>query len=68
MSPLCEKVIRKTEDKSMTDNTNKDFWERMAKIYTAFMAKNDAAYGEISKLLEPYIDSEKSVLELACGT
>lgn len=52
----------------MTDNTNKDFWERMAKIYTAFMAKNDAAYGEISKLLEPYIDSEKSVLELACGT
>lgn len=52
----------------MTDSTNKGFWERMAKIYTAFMAKNDAAYGEICKLLEPYIDSEKSVLELACGT
>ena len=52
----------------MTDNTNKSFWERMARIYTAFMSKNDTAYGQICKLSEQYIDSEKSVLELACGT
>lgn len=52
----------------MTDNTNKGFWERMARIYTAFMSKNNAAYEEICKLLEPYISSKKSVLELACGT
>ena len=52
----------------MTDNTNKGFWERMARIYTAFMSKNDTAYGQICKLSEQYIDSEKSVLELACGT
>ena len=59
-----EKVIRETEDNSMTDNTNKGFWERMARIYTAFMSKNDTAYGQICKLSEHYIDSEKSVLEL----
>ena len=52
----------------MTDNTNKGFWERMARIYTAFMSKNDTAYEQICKLSEQYIDSEKSVLELACGT
>lgn len=51
----------------MTDNTNKGFWERMARIYTAFMSKNNTAYEQICKLSEQYIDSEKSVLELACG-
>lgn len=50
------------------DNTNKGFWERFAKIYTAFMTKNDAAYDVICGSLKPYIDSEKNVLELACGT
>ena len=30
----------------MTDNINKGFWERMARIYTAFMSKNDTAYSQ----------------------
>ena len=34
----------------MTDNTNKGFWEKMARIYTAFMSKNDTAYRQICKL------------------
>lgn len=50
------------------DDINKSFWQKFAKIYTAFMTKNDAAYNEICKRLEKYIDSEKKVLELACGT
>lgn len=50
------------------DNTNKGFWERFAKIYTAFMAKNNTAYEKICDRLGTYIDNEKSVLELACGT
>lgn len=50
------------------DNTNKGFWERFAKIYTAFMSKNDTAYEKICDSLEPYIDKDKSVLEVACGT
>ena len=52
----------------MRDNTNKNFWQRFAKIYTAFMSKNESAYDAICKELERYIDSEKKVLELACGT
>ena len=43
----------------MKDNTNKNFWQRFAGIYTAFMSKNEAAYDAICKELENYIDSEK---------
>lgn len=50
------------------DNTNKKFWEKVAKIYTAFMSKNDKTYDVICKYLEGYIGDEKKVLELACGT
>ena len=50
------------------DTTNKNFWQKFARIYTAFMAKNDAAYDNICTELEQYIDKEKKVLELACGT
>lgn len=52
----------------MKENTNKGFWNTVAKIYTPFMAKNNAAYDSICKILEPYIDARTSVLELACGT
>lgn len=50
------------------DNTNKVFWERVARIYTRFMSGNDAVYDAICKHLEKYINNEKLVLELACGT
>lgn len=50
------------------DNTNKGFWEKFAKIYTAFMNKNNTAYDVICENLDKYIDDKKNVLELACGT
>lgn len=50
------------------DNTNKSFWERFAKIYTKFMSKNKHTYEKISLHLCGYIDENKKVLELACGT
>lgn len=50
------------------ENTNKSFWERVARIYTRFMSGNDAVYDAICEHMEKYIDQEKSVLELACGT
>lgn len=50
------------------ENTNKGFWEKFAKVYTAFMAKNNMAFENICNILETYVDNEKSVLELACGT
>ena len=52
----------------MRDNTNKNFWQKFAGIYTAFMSKNEVAYEAICKELEKYVDSEKKILELACGT
>ena len=52
----------------MKNFTNKNFWQRFAKIYTAFMAKNDVAYIAICDSLNDFVDSGKKVLELACGT
>lgn len=50
------------------DNTNKGFWERFAKMYAPFMARNDIAYDTICESLDKYMDDSKKVLELACGT
>lgn len=50
------------------DNTNKGFWEKVAKIYTIFMSKNDVTYDTICESLTEYINDNKNVLELACGT
>ncbi|MGN0351019.1 MAG: class I SAM-dependent methyltransferase [Roseburia sp.] len=52
----------------MKDSTNKNFWQKFAKIYTKFMTKNDNAYAMICDNLGKYINSQKKVLELACGT
>ena len=52
----------------MKISTNKNFWQRFAKIYTAFMSKNDAAYITICDNLNDFVDCDKKVLELACGT
>ena len=64
---LFEK-LHKEESRMAKDNTNKSFWERFAKIYTIFMAKNDVAYDMICENLKQYIDDRKVVLDLACGT
>ncbi len=50
------------------DITNKSFWQRFARIYTAFMAKNNTTYVNICDMLKEYVDNNKEVLELACGT
>lgn len=50
------------------DNTNKKFWQKISKIYTVFMNRNNLAYDSVCEILDKYIDKEKQVLELACGT
>lgn len=50
------------------DQTNKNFWDRFSKIYHPFMKRNAVAYENICQYLAKYIDNQKSVLELACGT
>lgn len=44
------------------------FWEKTAKLYTGFMAKNDRAYDAVCGILGRYIRPDSRVLELACGT
>lgn len=50
-------------------DSNIKFWERFAKLYTPLQEKtNQKLYDEVSKECEKYIDKDKTVLELACGT
>ena len=50
-------------------DNNKKFWEKVAKLYTPLQEKsNKEIYGVVINRCEKYIDSEKRVLELACGT
>ena len=50
------------------NQSDKNFWDRCSKIYQPFMKRNAGAYKNICQCLEPYIDEQKAVLELACGT
>ena len=50
------------------EQTNKNFWDRFSKIYHPFMKRNAIAYESICQCLDKYIDEQKTVLELACGT
>ncbi|AEE16480.1 class I SAM-dependent methyltransferase [Treponema brennaborense] len=51
-----------------TENTNKHFWQKFAKLYAPFMKKNRSTYNAICRNVTPYIAPDKDVLELACGT
>lgn len=50
------------------DESNKNFWERFAGIYTGFMKKNDASYQKLAEHFSHYLTGKMRVLELACGT
>lgn len=50
------------------ENTNKPFWNRIAKLYAPFMKSSDAMYREISQRITKYLKKDSNVLELACGT
>ncbi|WP_249030103.1 class I SAM-dependent methyltransferase [Tannockella kyphosi] len=53
----------------MKDNSNKKFWERIAKLYTAFQEKgNKDLYVSLCQKIKPQINENQEVLELACGT
>ena len=51
---------------AMTDN--KEFWQRVAKLYAPFMKSSDSLYADICKRIEPNINRQMNVLELACGS
>ena len=53
----------------MKDNSNKKFWERIAKGYTFIQEKgNKELYGALCERIKPLLNENQYVLELACGT
>lgn len=50
------------------DRTNKNFWNRVAFLYTGFMSLNDEVYDELAAMIEPKLHPDMQILELACGT
>lgn len=52
----------------MTDKSNKNFWERFARLYAPFMKKDKGVYDKICESIIPYLNKDMEVLELACGS
>ncbi|MGV8981153.1 class I SAM-dependent methyltransferase [Clostridium sp.] len=51
------------------ENTNKKFWEKIAKLYTPMQErKNAKLYWELCEIVSKSLDKNMKVLELACGT
>lgn len=51
------------------ENSNLQFWERVAHLYTPFVEKgNKKMYGDLCNNIRPYLTKDMKVLELACGT
>lgn len=50
------------------NDTNINFWERFAFLYTKFMKKNDKTYDLICSEIKNNLSKDMKVLELACGT
>lgn len=47
---------------------NKDFWQRMARLYAPFMRRSDRLYADICDRILPDLTRQMNVLELACGS
>ena len=52
----------------MIDKSNKNFWDKFAKLYAPFMKKDEAVYDKVCEYICPYLDKNMEVLELACGS
>ncbi|MDY2959765.1 MAG: methyltransferase domain-containing protein [Hornefia sp.] len=52
----------------MKNESNKKFWDRVAKLYAPLMEKDKLFYGEICKNIRKYLNDDMDVLELACGS
>lgn len=47
---------------------NKQFWQKVSKIYAPFMRNSDRLYDGIGDRIRPYLNRNMDILELACGT
>ncbi len=49
-------------------NKDKKFWNKVAKFYAKFMAKNNTIYYKLSEILAEYLSANSDALEIGCGT
>lgn len=52
----------------MADKTNKQFWQRLARVYAPLAASDQQFYAELCARIQPYLRRDMDVLELACGS
>lgn len=52
----------------MVDKSNKNFWDKFAKLYAPFMKKDKEVYDKICEYISPHLTKYMKVLELACGS
>lgn len=50
------------------DKTNKNYWQRIARIYAPLMESDRKFYNTICEAINGYLRSDMNVLELACGS
>lgn len=52
----------------MKDRTNRRFWQRVAKLYAPLCESDRDFYPKLSAFVQPYLNGDMEVLELACGS
>lgn len=52
----------------MKDNANKNYWQRIARIYAPLMESDRKFYNGICGYIKDYLKPDMNVLELACGS
>ena len=52
----------------MASGNNRGFWQRAALFYNRAVKGDSAVYDSICEKMQPYLNKEQDVLELACGT
>jgi len=55
-------------DFNVKDKTNKNYWQRLARIYAPLMESDRKFYNRICGYIKDYLKSDMNVLELACGS
>lgn len=52
----------------MNDKSNKEFWDKFAKLYAPFMRKDKGVYDKVCEYICSYLNKDMNALELACGS
>lgn len=50
----------------MNDKSNKEFWDKFAKLYALFMRKDQGVYNQVCRYIYPYLNRGMNVLDMTC--